>query len=132
MRIVRSTDIDREGLQGGSLNRINRELVVGVNGSETSRNLIKNTKRIENGVPRPQNVCHSPNHFFEAFPDSMTSTTPGRRGSIEGTWLARMPMSPVAAAMLTWVTSAEVKIAWFLVQRPLTRKQTGWELTRTW
>jgi hypothetical protein len=69
------------------------------------------------------NACFSPNCFFETLPDSMTSTTPGRRGSIEGTWLARIPMSPVAAAMLTWVASAEVKIAWFPVQRPLTRNQ---------
>ena len=74
------------------------------------------------------NACFSPNRFFEALPDSMTSTTPGRRGSIEGTWLARISMSPVAAAMLTWVTSAEVKVAWFPVQRPLTRNQ--WRLEK--
>jgi len=34
-------------------------------------------------------------------------------------------MSPVAAAMLTWVTSAEVKIAWYLVQRPFYTKANG-------
>ena len=34
-----------------------------------------------------------------------------------------MPISPVAAAILTWVTSAEVKIAWILLQRPLTRNR---------
>jgi hypothetical protein len=40
----------------------------------------------------------------------MTSTTPGRRGSMDGTWLARIPMSPVAAQMFTWTTSVEVKM----------------------
>lgn len=53
-----------------------------------------------------ESVC-SPNHFFEP-PDSTTSTTPGRRGSIEGTWFARIPMSPVAAAMFTCTTSVEL------------------------
>ena len=75
-----------------------------------------------------KNVGFSPNHFFVVLPDSITSTTPGRIGSIEGTWLARMPMSPVAAEMLTWVTSAEVKIAWFLVQKFLTRNKLRWEV----
>lgn len=41
------------------------------------------------------------NHFFEALLDSMTSTTPGRKGSIDGTWFARIPMSPVAAETFT-------------------------------
>lgn len=27
-----------------------------------------------------------------------------------GTWLARIPMSPVAAGRLTWTTSAELKM----------------------
>ena len=36
-------------------------------------------------------------------------------------------MSPVAAERLTCVTSAEVKIAWFLVQRLLTRNKR-WDL----
>lgn len=54
---------------------------------------------------------YTPNHFLDVFPDSITSTTPGRRGSIEGTWFARIPMSPEAAEMFTWTTSAEVKMA---------------------
>lgn len=85
VRVIRSTDLDREGLQRSSLHCVDCELVVGVNGGETSRNLIKKRQRVENGVPGLQNVYYSPNHFFEAFPDSMTSTTPGRSGSIEGT-----------------------------------------------
>ena len=51
--------------------------------------------------------------------NQVTSTTLGYSGSIEGTCLVRMPMSPVAAAILTWVTSVEVKIVWYLVQKPL-------------
>ena len=54
---------------------------------------------------------NAPNHFFDELPASTTSRTPGRRGSIAGEWLARMPMSPVAAAMFTWTTSADVKMA---------------------
>lgn len=52
----------------------------------------------------------APNHFFDALPCSSTSTTPARRGSIVGTWFARIPMSPVAAGTFTWMTSAELKI----------------------
>ena len=82
MHVVRPTNLSREGIQGSSLNGVDRKFVVGVNGSEASRNLIK----VRNDVPGPQGVCvFLPNHLFEAFPDSMTSTTPGRRGSIEGT-----------------------------------------------
>jgi hypothetical protein len=40
---------------------------------------------------------------------SMTSTTPGRSCSMEGTWLARIPISPETAAMLTWVTETSLK-----------------------
>jgi hypothetical protein len=54
----------------------------------------------------------SPNHFFEAPALSITSTRPGRSGSIDGTWFARIPMSPVAADRLTCTTSVEVKIAY--------------------
>jgi hypothetical protein len=53
----------------------------------------------------------SPNHFFEEPALSMTSTRPARSGSIDGTWFARIPMSPVAADRLTCTTSVEVKIA---------------------
>ena len=54
----------------------------------------------------------APNHFFDALPASITSTTPGRRGSIVGAWLARIPISPVAAARFTCTTSVDVKMAW--------------------
>jgi len=54
----------------------------------------------------------SPNHFFEEPALSTTSTTPGRSASIDGTWFARIPMSPVAADKLTCTTSVEVKIAY--------------------
>ena len=33
-------NLNREGVKRGGLNRVDRELVVGVNGSETSRNLV--------------------------------------------------------------------------------------------
>jgi hypothetical protein len=36
---------------------------------------------------------------------SITSTTPGFSCSIDGTWLARTPISPDSAGMLTWTTS---------------------------
>jgi hypothetical protein len=36
---------------------------------------------------------------------STTSTKPGLSCSMEGTWLARIPMSPDSAGMLTWTTS---------------------------
>ena len=41
MRVVRSTDLDGEGLQGSSLHCIDREFVVRVDGGETSRNLVQ-------------------------------------------------------------------------------------------
>lgn len=44
-------------------------------------------------------------NFLDVPADSITSSNPGRNGSMDGAWLARMPMSPVAAAMLTWTTS---------------------------
>lgn len=34
---------------------------------------------------------------------SMTSMTPGRSCSMDGTWLARTPISPDSAGMLTWM-----------------------------
>jgi hypothetical protein len=35
----------------------------------------------------------APNHFLLLLASfSMTSSTPGRRASMEGTWLARMPL----------------------------------------
>lgn len=36
---------------------------------------------------------------------SITSTRPGFNCSMEGTWLARTPISPETAGMLTWTTS---------------------------
>ena len=41
LRALRQTNLNREGFQGSSFNRIDRELVIGVNGSETSRNLVR-------------------------------------------------------------------------------------------
>jgi hypothetical protein len=38
-----------------------------------------------------------------APPSSRISTRPGFSCSMEGTWLARTPISPEAAGMLTWV-----------------------------
>ena len=40
-RALEFTNLDRDSLKGGSFNRVDRELVVGVNGSKTSRNLIR-------------------------------------------------------------------------------------------
>ena len=40
MRVFESTNLGGEVFKGSSLNRVDRELVVGMNGSETSRNLI--------------------------------------------------------------------------------------------
>ena len=39
-RVLRLTNLSREDIQGGSLNRVDCELVVRVNSSEASRNLI--------------------------------------------------------------------------------------------
>lgn len=55
--------------------------------------------------------CSSPNHFLDEPALSITSTRPGRSGSMDGTWFARIPMSPVAAERLTCTTSVEVNIA---------------------
>ena len=68
--------------------------------------------QVRKAVTREYVGDHAPNHFFDALLASMTSTTPGRRGSIVGAWLARIPMSPVAAARFTCTTSVEVKIAY--------------------
>ena len=56
------------------------------------------------------------NHFFEVPLDSMTSTTPGRSASNVGSWLAKTPMSPVAAGRFTCETSAEVYKDWGIVR----------------
>ena len=48
--------------------------------------------------------------FSRAFLDLMTSTTPGHKGLIEGTWLVRVPMSLVVAEMLTQFVSVEVRL----------------------
>jgi hypothetical protein len=41
---------------------------------------------------------------------SMISTTPALSCSIDGTWLARTPISPDSAGMLTWTASADLKM----------------------
>ena len=63
-------------------------------------------------LKREYGAVHAPKNFFDALAESMTSTTPGRRASMLGTWLARIPMSPVAAARFTCTTSADVKMAY--------------------
>lgn len=56
-------------------------------------------------------ILDAPNHFW--LPESSTtSTTPGRKGSIEGTWLDKIPISPDSAGMFTWTTSWELKMAY--------------------
>ena len=40
-QVVRSTDLNGEVLQGSSLDCVDREFVVGVNGRKTSRNLVQ-------------------------------------------------------------------------------------------
>ena len=54
MRVLKQTNLGREVLDGSSFNRVDREFVVGVNGSETSRNLIR---RVKNGISRRQKRC---------------------------------------------------------------------------
>lgn len=94
-----------ELFQGGSLNSVDGKLVSRVNGSESARDF-----RVLESVhmSHMETNYDVPNHFFEALPDSITSTTPGRSGSIDGTWLARIPMLPVLAAMFTWETSVDL------------------------
>ena len=41
MRAIRQPHLEREVIQGGSLNCVDRELVIRVDGSETSRNLVR-------------------------------------------------------------------------------------------
>jgi hypothetical protein len=67
----------------------------------------------------------SPNHFFEEPALSITSTRPGRSGSIDGTWFTRIHMSPVAADRLTCTTSVEVKITYHASEF-LTAQQVQW------
>lgn len=99
----------RERLERSSLNSVDGELVVGVDGREAARDYRSSAHKAR--CCKRARIHHSPNHFFDWLLPSMTSTTPGRRGSIVGAWLARIPMSPDAAARFTWTTSAEVKIA---------------------
>jgi len=42
---------------------------------------------------------------------SITSTSPGFNCSIEGTWLARTPISPDSAGMLTWTLTIGMRIS---------------------
>lgn len=46
-------------------------------------------------------------NFLVAPPSSTTSTRPGLSCSIEGTWLARTPISPDSAGMLTWTLNGK-------------------------
>lgn len=56
-------------------------------------------------------TLNAPKNFWLPV-DSTTSTTPGRKASIEGTWLERIPMSPDSAGMFTWTTSCELKMVY--------------------
>lgn len=95
------TYFDRKFLQRCTLNDVDSQLVVRVNGCEATgdcKGLSQPKRDQENEVQDiPKNFC---------VPlDSIISTTPGRKGSIDGTWLERIPMSPDSAGMFTWTTS---------------------------
>ena len=47
-----------------------------------------------------------PKYFLDPL-DSTTSINPGRKASTLGTWFARIPMSPVAAAIFTCTASTD-------------------------
>lgn len=97
--------IKGEVLQGEALHSIDAELGVGLNNGETTRDYFSETRRLAerfiSEVQRHQSQNVRKKRFVAPL-SSMTSTTPGRSCSIEGTWLARTPISPDSAGMLTW------------------------------
>lgn len=82
--------LERVGLDGVDGHRVRR-----VDAGEAAGHCPRST-------PSSVHPQRAPNHFLDWPPeDSITSSTPGFSDSMLGTWFARMPMSPLVAAMLT-------------------------------
>lgn len=104
--------LSAEVLEGEALNSVDAELGAGLDGSETTRDccsMCQPYSCIQNPSiscifhacsPRSVKWDVRKNCLLPAD-SSITSTRPGLSCSMEGTWLARTPMSPVSAGMLT-------------------------------
>lgn len=98
-----------EVLQGVTLDGVDAQLRVGLDNGETARNCYPEV--IVSWTYPPKLHFHSVGgsrsdvrkYCLVAPPSSTISTRPGLSCSMEGTWLARTPISPEAAGMLTWV-----------------------------
>jgi hypothetical protein len=78
-----------KGIEGVGLDGVDGEQVVRVHAGEASRDCDSSLGPIQ-GKGKGGDA---PNHFLLLLASfSMTSSTPGRRASMEGTWLARMPL----------------------------------------
>lgn len=82
------TYLGRELVNSVSLNGVNSEAVVGVDGGEAARHWDERT-------------WYVPKNFLLAPLDSITSSRPGRICSTVGTWAERIPRSPVTAGTFT-------------------------------
>ena len=77
------------------LDGVDGELVVGVHVGKSTRNCNEQETTEGStdlaGLGRWRWLSYVPNHFLDSLEvPSMTSSTPGARGSIEATWLARL------------------------------------------
>ena len=108
-----ATYLGTEVLEGKALDGVDAQLRVGLDNGETTGHCRKG-KGYVSGYSR---VCRKAlfryaarergsdirKYCLVAPPSSTISTRPGLSCSMEGTWLARTPISPEAAGMLTWV-----------------------------
>lgn len=101
------TYVGAEVFQGVTLDGVDAQLGVGLDNSETARHchwegivsciVPLHLDSVGGGRSDVRKYC------LVAPPSSTISTIPGFSCSMEGTWLARTPISPEAAGMLTWV-----------------------------
>lgn len=106
-----STHVGGEVLQREGLNSVDAELRVGLDNGKASRNYQSSQWSVEHpaiiAFPVFSSISVDPesghvrkNFLLPPF-SSMISTTPGFSCSMDGTWFARTPISPVSAGMLT-------------------------------
>lgn len=108
-----ATYLGTEVLKGKTLDGVDAQLRVGLDNGEATGHCRKGKKY----VSEYSRVCRKAlfryaarergsdirKYCLVAPPSSTISTRPGLSCSMEGTWLARTPISPEAAGMLTWV-----------------------------
>lgn len=101
---LRPDRVDAEVLEREPLNCVDAQSRLGLHNGKPARNYRPGCKR-----QAPRSLCAPSrdlrkNRFVLPF-SSIISTTPGFSCSIDGTWLARTPISPDSAGMLTWTAS---------------------------